>query len=296
MESITIVVDPSFDLAQNGRCNCDQCCDRFYTAYCDAAKIVEEEEEIEITVERGSYSTCGEQDDPANIWQKIHDEVDWIDHDDIEGKNTVDSWDTVATYTSTYPDGDTDGWCTAKVQIGQGEYGYWYARTCDDAGGGDDAPDSPLHAACRAEAVEWAEAFASEMDEWTIRMHSPTSEQIREARLRAGLTQEQAGALVGAPSRRTWQNWETGRRNMPEAKWELFQRKVHAGEVGAEYKVHLNSERGAVQATEIRYSDTERGIKQIAGRAMKTWAMEAIFFRRLGFDEFGRPGYDRITF
>ena len=124
---------------------------------------------------------------------------------------------------------------------------------------------------------------------------SPTAEQVRSSRQSAGLTQEQAAHVISS-SRRAWQEWEAGRRNMPGAKWELFQRKVHAGEVGAEYKVHLNSERGAVQATEIRYSDTERGIKQIAGRAMKTWAMEAIFFRRLGFDEFGRPGYDRITF
>lgn len=49
-----------------------------------------------------------------------------------------------------------------------------------------------------------------------------TPDQIRAARKAAGLTQEQAGALVGAPSRRTWQNWETGRRNMPWAKLELF--------------------------------------------------------------------------
>lgn len=123
---------------------------------------------------------------------------------------------------------------------------------------------------------------------------SPTSSAVKSARVRAGLTQDQASRVIGA-TRRAWQEWEAGRRNMPGAKWELFLRKFQAGEVGAEYKVHLNSERGAVQATEIRYSDTERGIKQIAGRAMKTWAMEAIFFRRLGFDEFGRPGYDKIT-
>lgn len=56
-----------------------------------------------------------------------------------------------------------------------------------------------------------------------------TPDQIRAARKAAGLTQEQAGALVGAPSRRTWQNWETGRRNMPGAKWELFQIKTRGG-------------------------------------------------------------------
>lgn len=51
-------------------------------------------------------------------------------------------------------------------------------------------------------------------------MPSPT--EIKEARRKAGLTQEQAGALVGAPSKRTWQDWEAGKRNMPAAKWELF--------------------------------------------------------------------------
>lgn len=86
---------------------------------------------------------------------------------------------------------------------------------------------------------------------------------------------------------------------MPPAKWELFQLKTKGENMSraqGEYKVHLNSEKGAVEATEIRYSDSERGIKQIAGRALKSWAMEAIFFRRIGFDEFGNPGYDKISF
>ena len=50
----------------------------------------------------------------------------------------------------------------------------------------------------------------------------PSPQEIKEARVQAGLTQAQAGALVGAPSQRTWQDWEGGRRNMPAAKWELF--------------------------------------------------------------------------
>lgn len=126
----------------------------------------------------------------------------------------------------------------------------------------------------------------------------PSHTDIREARLCAGLTQAEAGKLVGG-SRRTWQNWEADIVPMPMAKWELFNLKtkgIDMSRESGEYKVHLNSERGAVEATEIRYSDSERGIKQIAGRALKSWAMEAIFFRRLGFDEFGNPGYDKISF
>ncbi|TQE91139.1 MAG: helix-turn-helix domain-containing protein [Spiribacter salinus] len=50
---------------------------------------------------------------------------------------------------------------------------------------------------------------------------SPDPSEIRAARLAAGLTQRQAGELIGG-TLRTWQDWEYGRRNMPSAKWELF--------------------------------------------------------------------------
>lgn len=58
---------------------------------------------------------------------------------------------------------------------------------------------------------------------------SPDPADIRAARIASGLTQEQAGAMIGA-SRRTWQNWELGTRNMPTAKWELFQIKAKEGQ------------------------------------------------------------------
>lgn len=89
-------------------------------------------------------------------------------------------------------------------------------------------------------------------------MPSPTD--IREARIRAGLTQEQAGALIGAPSRRTWQNWETGRRNMPAAKWELFQLKI-AGGVMYAMTVKSNS---SVSYWEDCNAKTEVGAKREA--------------------------------
>ena len=53
----------------------------------------------------------------------------------------------------------------------------------------------------------------------------PTPTLIRTTRLSLGLTQAQAGEVIGA-TRRTWQDWEAGRRNMPESKWELFQTKT----------------------------------------------------------------------
>lgn len=51
---------------------------------------------------------------------------------------------------------------------------------------------------------------------------NPTPAEIRNLRSALGITQQQAGELIGA-TRRAWQEWEGGRRNMPPAKWELFQ-------------------------------------------------------------------------
>jgi DNA-binding transcriptional regulator YiaG len=54
---------------------------------------------------------------------------------------------------------------------------------------------------------------------------SPKKEDVRLARESASLTQSAAAVLVGS-ALRTWQDWESGARNMPAAKWELFQLKV----------------------------------------------------------------------
>lgn len=55
----------------------------------------------------------------------------------------------------------------------------------------------------------------------------PSPADIRAARLRAGLTQAQAAALVGVQPR-AWRYWEGGGRKMGAAVWELFQIKVAA--------------------------------------------------------------------
>ena len=55
----------------------------------------------------------------------------------------------------------------------------------------------------------------------------PTPSDLKACRITAGLTQTEAGALVGA-ALRTWQSWEAGDRNIPIAKWELFCLKVSA--------------------------------------------------------------------
>lgn len=53
----------------------------------------------------------------------------------------------------------------------------------------------------------------------------PEPAAIRDARKAAGLTQEQAGALVYA-SGRLWRYWEAGEHRMPPGLWELFQIKA----------------------------------------------------------------------
>lgn len=57
----------------------------------------------------------------------------------------------------------------------------------------------------------------------------PSPANIRASRLSLGLTQQQAGAMVGA-SARTWRAWEAGFRVMPGAKWELFLIKTREAE------------------------------------------------------------------
>jgi DNA-binding transcriptional regulator YiaG len=51
----------------------------------------------------------------------------------------------------------------------------------------------------------------------------PKCEEVRDAREKAGLTQEEAAAVIYT-SPRNWANWEQGReaRSMPAASWELF--------------------------------------------------------------------------
>lgn len=60
---------------------------------------------------------------------------------------------------------------------------------------------------------------------------NPSPDAIRAAREAAGLTQEQAAALVHA-SKRNWQQWEaeegTNTRRMHPGLWELFRLKCRA--------------------------------------------------------------------
>lgn len=50
----------------------------------------------------------------------------------------------------------------------------------------------------------------------------PTKEQVKEARLKAGLTQKQAAEVLKIPHTRTWQYWEAGTNAMSESDYELF--------------------------------------------------------------------------
>ena len=50
---------------------------------------------------------------------------------------------------------------------------------------------------------------------------SPSPSEVRTARDQANLTQREAGRLVSS-SRKAWQAWELGTRNMPKSKYDLF--------------------------------------------------------------------------
>lgn len=103
------------------------------------------------------------------------------------------------------------------------------------------------------------------------KMPSPSA--IKEARHRAGLTQEQAGAVVGT-SRRGWQNWENGTRSMPAAKWELFQLKTKGENMSI---VTVTFRTSPEQVTRIRVPEhimNEFGDEEIVGKARELWIIE----------------------
>lgn len=56
-------------------------------------------------------------------------------------------------------------------------------------------------------------------------MKNPTPEQIKQARIKAGLTQKVAGSLI-YKTQKSWQNYELGYRSMDYALFELFEIKV----------------------------------------------------------------------
>lgn len=57
----------------------------------------------------------------------------------------------------------------------------------------------------------------------------PTPEEIRAARIAAGLTQREAAALIYA-TQSAWEDWEQGRRRMHPGLFKLFLIKVDRGD------------------------------------------------------------------
>lgn len=50
----------------------------------------------------------------------------------------------------------------------------------------------------------------------------PSADQVRVARLAAGLTLQQAAGLAGVGAHQRWAEYENGRRAIDAARWELF--------------------------------------------------------------------------
>ena len=79
-------------------------------------------------------------------------------------KSDVMSWESVASFVATFPDGEGEGATDVSVQIGESEgEGAWFVRTSDDAGGSDDADDTAY--TTRDAAAVAAEELAEKMDE-----------------------------------------------------------------------------------------------------------------------------------
>ena len=55
---------------------------------------------------------------------------------------------------------------------------------------------------------------------------NPTPRQIKQTRTEAGLTQQQAADMVMV-TKRAWQYYEAGQREMSAAVWELFNLKIN---------------------------------------------------------------------
>lgn len=66
-------------------------------------------------------------------------------------------------------------------------------------------------------------------------MNNPTPEQIKKSRLNAGLTQDQAAAVI-YKKLLAWQRYESGDRAMDAAYYELFLIKTRQIEIGQSHK------------------------------------------------------------
>jgi hypothetical protein len=60
------------------------------------------------------------------------------------------------------------------------------------------------------------------LDEDILEAEWPTPEEIREARLRAGLSQADAAALAGLGAQQRWAEYEAGQHQMDASRWLLF--------------------------------------------------------------------------
>jgi len=98
-------------------------------------------------------------------WAPDNDDAElaWVYVDNTPAnKSDVTSWESVASFVSTFPSDDGEGACDVDVQIGEAG-GLWFVRTRDDAGGSDDA-ENTAHAT-REDAEAAADALATECNE-----------------------------------------------------------------------------------------------------------------------------------
>jgi hypothetical protein len=91
--------------------------------------------------------------------------------------------------------------------------------------------------------------------------NSPTKEEIKEARESLGLSQGAAANLAGLGSAARWAEYENGKRNMPDTRWEFFKKETGLGDssmVGVARKAYLSN--GALWFRPVAWRGTGRAM------------------------------------
>lgn len=101
---------------------------------------------------------------------------------------------------------------------------------------------------------------------------NPTPEQIKEARIGAGLTQTQAESLIYNSSMQ-WSLYEMGKAKMKVATWELFKLKLKTKEVGVTVDPSMETQPSPEQIKQARISAglTQTQAAEMLHKSLRVW-------------------------
>jgi hypothetical protein len=171
----------------------------------------------------------GETD--TGIWWSDYE----YDHDSAKDSIRTGGWATVATYGSTFPDGDGVGACDVKVQIGECD-SRWYLRTTDDAGGSDECDSTPY--ASERDATTAAQAYAEEHDECDGLSADDWLDREATAAIEAGKSEDGEYVLLHGDGTR-WDDDRYTDQETAQAAVDAWHAAVQAGNPGTDIIWHL---------------------------------------------------------